>query len=30
MSSMESSWPEAPREGWLETVQTLQMWSQIV
>jgi hypothetical protein len=23
-------WPEAPREGWLETAATLQMWSQVV
>ncbi len=30
MSSAESPWPEAPREGWLETVATLQMWSQVV
>ena len=31
MSARRSTgWPEAPREGWLETAATLQMWSQIV
>ena len=30
MSAEASVWPEAPREGWLETAGTLQMWSQIV
>jgi hypothetical protein len=28
--SSNAGWPEAPREGWLETAATLQMWSQIV
>ena len=26
----EAAWPEAPTDGWLETVATLQMWSQVV
>lgn len=30
MSDLAASWPEAPRQGWLETAATLQMWSQIV
>jgi hypothetical protein len=30
MTSAEATWPEAPREGWLETAATLQMWSQVV
>jgi hypothetical protein len=30
MSSAEASWPEAPRDGWLDTAATLQMWSQVV
>jgi hypothetical protein len=28
--SRQAGWPEAPRDGWLETAATLQMWSQIV
>jgi hypothetical protein len=30
MSPAEARWPEAPREGWLETAATLLMWSQVV
>jgi hypothetical protein len=30
MSLGVEGWPEAPREGWLETAATLQMWSQVV
>jgi hypothetical protein len=30
MSSDSAAWPEAPREGWLETAATLQIWSQVV
>jgi hypothetical protein len=30
MRSVLAAWPEAQREGWLETAATLQMWSQVV
>ena len=30
MSGAEVAWPDAPRDGWLETAATLQMWSQVV